>query len=151
MILLDGYLPLIVAEMVFICYSSENNSIAELTNELAKTNSLAYDTTHALKFYEYKIKAFLFHLAMGMKPNKIWQGEYDTSKQFFSKGDHNELITYNIYNTKQFEDYLFHNTKLETKNTANHKSGTIYKDSIDNCFYMKLNLQINLTSKKNKG
>lgn len=150
MILVDSDLCNIIAEVLIMYYLSEKSSVAELVNELSKKNPLEYNVTYIQRFYEYKVRSFLYHLVMGMNSTEIWHGEYDASKQFLIKGNNNEIIIYNIYNRNQFEDYLFHNTRLETGSSTRHKFGTIYKDPIDNCFYMKLNLQIRFTSKKNR-
>lgn len=147
MILVDSYLHIIMSEILLLHYLSDNNLVAELVTKLAKKNPLIYGTRYNQQFYERKVKEFLYHLVMGMNPREIWHGEYDTSKQFLVKGNGNEFITYNIYNRSQFEDYLFYNTRLDTLSSTKQKFGTIYKDSTDNCFYMKLNLQIRFINK----
>lgn len=148
MILVDSYLCNIIAEMLIIYCLNENDTIAELIIELAKKNPLEYNATYAQRLYKYKVRNFLYHLVMGMNATEIWNGEYNSLKQFLIEANNNELVKYNIYNRNQFEDYLFHNTRLETASSTRHKFGTIYKDPSDNCFYMKLNLQIRFTSKK---
>lgn len=148
MILVDSYLCNIIAEMLIIYCLNENDTIAELINVVAKKNPLEYNATYAQRLYKYKVRNFLYHLVMGMNATEIWNGEYNSLKQFLIEANNNELVKYNIYNRNQFEDYLFHNTRLETASSTRHKFGTIYKDPSDNCFYMKLNLQIRFTSKK---
>ena len=142
MFLVDSYLHFIIAEILILHCLNKNNIIAELVKKLAKKNPLLNGKRYNQPFYERKLKEFLYHLIMGMNSNEIWNGKYDASKHFFIKGNNNELITYNIYNRNQFEDYLYQNTRLETASSTRHKFGIIYKDLKDNCFYMKLNLQI---------
>lgn len=147
MILVDSYLHIIMAEILLLHYLNDNNLVAELVTKLAKKNPLIYGTRYNQQFYERKVKEFLYHIVMGMSPCEIWHGEYDTSKQFLIKGNSNEFITYNIYNRSQFEEYLFYNTILDTGSSTKQKFETIYKDPTDNCYYLKLNLQIRLMNK----
>jgi len=55
-------------------------------------------------------------------------------------GEDGEVLSYHIYNKNKFENYLFHNTKLETASSSRHDFGKIYEEK--GKYFIKLNLQI---------
>lgn len=142
LILIDSLLPNILAEIVFLFFTSKYNTVKELTHEIEVKNPLKFDTQFSHSFYKYKIKRFLTDVALGMMPAKVWAGEYDATGGHLIVKENGDVLCYHIYNRNQFEDYLFLNTRLETASSSRHKFGSIYKDEINNSFFIKLNLQI---------
>lgn len=140
LVLIDSWLPHILAEIILLFFTSKLNTVSELTAYIAKNNPLGYDRTSSHKFYEYKIKRFLTDVALGMTPSKVWSGVYDATGGYLVVKENGELICYHTYNLNQFENYLFSNTKLETASSTRHQFGKIYKEADE--LYFKLNLQI---------
>lgn len=133
-------MPNILAEVIKQFFTSNLSTISALTDEIRSKNPLGYDTQFSHTFYEYKIKRFLTDVALGMIPSKVWGGIYDTTGGFLIVKEDGEILCYHIYNRNQFDDYLFHNTKLETASSTRHNFGKILSEGEN--LYFKLNLQI---------
>lgn len=140
LVLIDSLLPNILAELIKQFFTSNLSTLKGLTEEISSKNPLGYDTQFSHSFYEYKIKRFLTDVALGMMPSKVWGGLYDATGGYLIVKEDGDILCYHIYNRNQFEDYLFHNTKLETASSTRHEFGKVYSDNAN--FYFKLNLQI---------
>lgn len=140
LVLIDSLLPNILAEVIKQFFTSNLSTVSEIANEISSKNPLGYDTQFSHSFYEYKIKRFLTDAALGMTPSKVWGGLYDATGGYLIVKEDGEILCYHIYNRNQFEDYLFHNTKLETASSTRHDFGKVLSKG-DN-IYFKLNLQI---------
>ena len=140
LVLIDSLLPNILAEVIKQFFTSNLSTISALTEEISSKNPLGYDTQFSHSFYEYKIKRFLTDVALGMMPSKVWGGLYDATGGYLIIKEDGEILCYHIYNRNQFEDYLFHNSKLETASSSRHDFGKVYSEGVN--LYFKLNLQI---------
>ena len=140
LVLIDSLLPHILAEVIKQFFTSNLSKISALTEEISSKNPLGYDTQFSHSFYEYKIKRFLTDVALGMMPSKVWGGLYDATGGYLIVKEDGEILCYHIYNRNQFEDYLFHNTKLETASSTRHDFGKVFSEGEN--LYFKLNLQI---------
>lgn len=140
LILIDSWLPDILSELIKVYYTSKFNTISDLTDIVRERNPLNYDISFAHTFYEYKIKKFLTEIALGMMPSLVWSGVYDATGGYLIVKEDGEVLCYHIYNKNQFEDYLYHNTRLETASSTRHKFGII-EEEVGQIFF-KLNLQI---------
>lgn len=143
LILIDSLLPNLISELLISFNSSPRSTVKDLTQELLSKNPLAFNTNHSHNFYEYKVKRFLTDVALGMMPATVWDGIYDATGGYLIVKVDGEVVCYHIYNRNQFEDYLFHNTKLETASSTRHNFGSIYRENNELLF--KLNLQIRFT------
>jgi hypothetical protein len=140
LVLIDSLLPNILGEIVKQFYTSNKNTIKELTEIVNEINPLGYDKQFSHSFYEYKIKRFLTDVALGMMPSKVWSGIYDATGGYLVVKESGEILCYHIYNRNQFEEYLFENTKLETASSSRHEFGSLFIDN--DRLQIKLNLQI---------
>ena len=140
LILIDSLLPNILAEITFDFYTSNSSKIIDLVENIENNNPLNFNTVNNHKFYEYKIKKFLTEVALGMMPAKVWNGIYDATGGYLVVKEDGEILSYHIYNKNKFENYLFHNTKLETASSSRHDFGNIYEER--GRYFIKLNLQI---------
>lgn len=138
--LIDSALPKILAEIVYLFFTSGHSKTIDLVAEVSKINPLGFNLETNHPFYSYKIKRLLTDIALGMMPSKVWTGELDATGGYLVVKDDGEILCYHIYNRNEFEDYLLNNTKLETASSTRHDFGTVYKER--NKQYFKLNLQI---------
>ena len=138
--LIDSALPKILAEIVYLFFTSGHSKTIDLVTEISKTNPLSFNLETNHPFYSYKIKRFLTDIALGMMPSKVWTGELDATGGYLVVKEDGEILCYHIYNRNEFEDYLLNNTKLETASSTRHEFGIVYKEG--NKQYFKLNLQI---------
>lgn len=138
--LIDSALPKIVAEIVFLFFTSGYSKTVDLVNEISRINPLNFNLETNHPFYSNKIKRLLTDIALGMMPSKVWTGELDATGGYLVVKDDGEILCYHIYNRNEFEDYLLNHTKLETASSTRHEFGTVYIE--DNQQFIKLNLQI---------
>ena len=140
LILIDSLLPEILAYILIEYYSKAKSKVEDICAQINTINPLKFDVSLNHGYYEYKIKKFLTDIALGMMPAKVWNGDYEATGGYLVVKEDGEVICYHIYNKKEFEDYLYHNTRLETGSTTRHQFGKIYKEG--NKYFIKLNLQI---------
>jgi hypothetical protein len=138
--LIDSALPSILAEIVYLFFTTGYSKMRDLVDELTKRNPIGYDQNLNHPFYKYKVKRFLTDIALGMMPSKVWTGELDATGGYLVVKDDGEVLCYHIYNRNEFEDYLLNNTKLETASSTRHDFGSVYLEN--NKLFFKLNLQI---------
>ena len=139
--LIDSDLPKILAAMLEKFFSSSLSKTTDLVESIAMCNPLEYNLANNHPFYSYKIKRFLTDVALGMMPSKTWTGKLDATGGYLIVKNDGEIRCYHVYNRNDFEDYLLHNTKLETASSARHDFGLIYENKRGEKF-LKLNLQI---------
>lgn len=138
--LIDSALPRIMAEIVYLFYTSTNTKLADLVAGVAIKNPINFDVSEHHPFYLYKVKRLLTDIALGMMPSKVWTGELEATGGYLVVKDNGEILAYHIYNRNDFEDYLFNNTKLDTASTSRHGFGLIYEQN--GAQFFNLNLQI---------
>lgn len=141
LVLIDSFLPNILAEIILDYFSTERKSIKEITEIISKNNPLGYDLTNNHRFYEHKIKCFLTDVALGMMPATVWSGKYDANGGYLVVKEDGDILCYHFYNRNMFEDYLYNNTRLETASSTRNDFGKIEKQK-DGTLLFKLNLQI---------
>src|SRR5699024_626375 len=140
LILIDSFLPEIIAEMLSLFFSTDINKVSDLVNSVSSVNPIGYNLENKHPFYQYKIKKLLTDIALGMTPAKVWEGTLDATGGYLIVKEDGEVLCYHIYNRNQFEDYLFNDTKLETASSKRHGFGVIFEEKGE--LYFKLNLQI---------
>lgn len=140
LLLLDGNLPEICAEMLKAFFSLGITTVKDAVSHLNATNPLKYDLSKGHPFYSYKFKKLLTECALGMLPSKTWDGTADATGGYIIVREDGEVLCYHLFNRNEFENYLLNNTKFETGSTSRHEFGSIYKDN--GKYYLKLNLQV---------
>lgn len=140
LLLLDGNLPKICAEMLKAFFALGITTVKDAVSYLDKTNPLNYDLSKGHPFYRYKFKKLLTECALGMLPSKTWDGTVDATGGYIVVREDGEVLCYHLFNRNEFENYLLNNTKFETGSTSRHGFGSIYKEN--GRYYLKLNLQV---------
>lgn len=140
LLLLDGNLPEICAEMLKAFFSLGITTVKDAISHLNTTNPLKYNLSKGHPFYSYKFKKLLTECALGMLPSKTWDGTADATGGYIIVREDGEVLCYHLFNRNEFENYLLNNTKFETGSTSRHEFGSIYKDN--GKYYLKLNLQV---------
>ena len=138
--LMDDALPDIVSSLLWNYYGYNTAKLDELLHYVSKKNIRAYDTDGIDLLYSTKIKRLLVSTALGMKPSRKWDGQYDANGGYLIVLYSGEIISYHIYDKDDFENYLFHNTKLDTPSTGRYSTGTVFEEGGFN--FMDLGLQI---------
>jgi HpaII-like restriction endonuclease len=158
--MIDSFLPQIIEGLVLEYYRGHGKSLPELTQKVKEINPCHFNKEFGHIFYEYKIKNFLMEKALGLFPGTVWDGQRDATGGYIILKNNGDIVCYHVYNRKDFQEYLFDNTKLETAATKKrqtekqkrekakrtHLYGQIYNEKGNQ--YIKLNLQIRFVSKK---
>jgi hypothetical protein len=133
----------ILADVVLMFYTnaiSSENTIAKFITKIEEKNPIGYNLSINPMMYEMMMKKFLTDYALGMRAAEVWTRDYQATGGYLIVKDDGELICYHFYFTKNFENYLFRNTKLETGKKEKHNFGKIYSENGQQ--KIKLNLQI---------
>jgi type II restriction enzyme len=140
---IDYYFELILSEILLLFYTNDINSentISNFTEKIAQKNTIGYNLNINSSMYELIVKKFLIDYALGMRAAEVWKRNYQATGGYLVVKDDGELICYHFYFAKNFEDYLFNNTRLETPDHGKHDFGRIYNENGQQ--KIKLNLQI---------
>jgi hypothetical protein len=140
LVLIDSLLPQIIGEMLFYSYLKGEMVMNKLVSILEELNPLGFNQEHKHPLYSYKIKRILTELALGMSPKKIWNGQNDRTGGFLMAKESGDILYYDVFNMKDFENYLLNHTRLETDSSLRHGFGEIYEEGGE--MFMKLSMQI---------
>lgn len=121
-------------------YEGKGSTIAETCPFLDQNDTLKVKYDLSENDFEYKIKAFLRAVALGMVPNRTWDGLNAAHGGYLIVKEDGDVVCYHLYNMDAFQNYLFKNTKFETPSTTRHGFGEIYEK--DGGLFINLNLQI---------
>ena len=80
-------------------------------------------------------------VALGMVPGVVWTGRYQANGGYLVVKSDGDVVCYHFYDKNLFEDYLYHNTRLDTPSSTRYGFGVIEKAE-DGTLIFKLNLQI---------
>jgi type II restriction enzyme len=136
----DTILPEIIAELLLAYYADKGPTLAKLLEHLHEGDTKILNFNLDKSDYEFKLKALLHNIALGMVPNTPWDGLLRAHGGYIIVREDGEIVCYHVYNADDFRSYLFKNTKLETPSTDRHEYGTLYEE--EGKVYLKLNLQI---------
>ena len=158
--IIDGELPIILANALLLRYSKSIKSWVDIIKELNIQNPLDYRIEENYSVYEIKIARFLQEVAMGMTPETPWRGFYDADGgQIVVKKD-GDIVCYHIYELNRFRQYLLNATRLEQPATGedennpgheklNPKTGKPVKPFLfgwlypeNGNYFLKINLQV---------
>jgi hypothetical protein len=140
---IDFFFERVLAKVLILYYSgvcAPDNSIKKLVELIAEDNFMEYDLETNPSMYEMTMKRFLTDYALGMRAGEVWRREYEATGGYLVVKEDGELICYNFYFTRNFENYLYNNTKLDTASSSRHQFGEIYNQG--EMQLLKLNLQI---------
>jgi len=139
--LINSSLPLIISDFLYEKFKGKSLSrLTDLIRIVSAKNPVGYELSFGHPFYEYKIKAFLTDVALGMTPSTIWRGTYDATGGIIIVKEDGGIVCYHIYNRNEFQEYLINNTILDTASTSRHEFGKLEELEGKLCF--KLNLQV---------
>ena len=139
---IDLQLPEILAEFLKIYFSSQSIKVADITSILQESNPLKIDN---ISLYKDKITDFLFYSAVGLFPNKDWQGMQDIDGGCLIVENNGDIKSFYIFRKSFlgfFREYLFNKCFLDTASTTRHKFSQLYNENGQ--VKLKLNLQIRI-------
>ena len=153
--MIDGDLPEIMAELLLARYRSGEASLSKNLERVTKRNPLGFNLESGHPFYVYKVKMFLQDVAMGMTPEKVWNGIYDATGGQIIVKESGDVVCYHIYEQNRFLEFLLRATYFEQPATGedhdrpghaeagakkNYFFGRVYEE--EGRHYVKLSLQV---------
>ena len=132
----------ILAEVILLFYENETrgaNTVANFIEKVTERNSIGYDLNVNGSIYQMIMRKFLTDYALGMRAAEVWKRDYQATGGYLIVRNDGELLCYHFYFTKNFEDYLYNNTKLETPDNRLGYGQIYFENDIPK---IKLNLQI---------
>lgn len=133
----DSKMPEIISYMVLYRYLYGLKEVSKVIEKLVEYNPINFSNE---KMYEYKIKKLLCACALGMTPEKKWEGEEDANGGYIVVKEDGSVVCYHIYNRADFEKYLLNETIFETASTTRHNFGSVYFNEGE--FKLRFNLQV---------
>ncbi|NLL95208.1 MAG: HpaII family restriction endonuclease [Thermoplasmatales archaeon] len=140
LMIIDSDLPEIVSKMLLIFYSGKGTDVTKICKIITEENPFGFDFSKKQPYYNLKIKKLLSSVATGMVPGTPWMGEEEANGGYLAVKEDGAIVCYNLYDRKDFEEYLFKNTKLDSPSTTRYDYGYVYKE--DGRYMLKLCLQI---------
>ncbi len=133
----DSKMPNIIEEILLVVYKTGIKQLSKAVNYVQKQNLLGYSNPN---MYSYKIKKLLCACALGMTPEKHWEGAEDANGGYIVVKKDGSVVCYHIYNRTDFEQYLYDYTCFDTPSTNRYDYMSVYKENEK--YKLKLNLQI---------
>lgn len=133
----DSRMPEIVSNLLLIAYKNGVKKLPKAVELLKRENPLGYSNPN---MYEYKVKKLLCACALGMTPEKHWEGAEDANGGYIVVKNDGHVLCYHIYNRTDFEQYLYDYTCFDTPSTTRYDYMSLYEE--DGVYKLKLNLQI---------
>ena len=143
---IDYNFPKLLSEILIMYYKNDitsENTIEKYTEKITAKNEFKYDLNLNPEIYKMIVKRFLVEYALGMRAAQIWKRDYQADGGYLIVREDGEVICYHFYFVKNFENYLFQNTKLETPDKNRFHMTEIYEEN--GVQKLKLNLQIRFT------
>ena len=134
---IDTSMGKILSFMVLYSYKYNLHYIPDIVEKIKNDNPLSFSN---LKMYEYKIKKALCAFALGMTPEKPWEGQEDANGGYIIVKNDGSVVCYHIYNRPDFEQYLYEYSYIERPSTSRYNYIDIYTNN--NKYFINLNLQI---------
>ena len=139
LIIIDSFMPEIIAECIAEHFISGSNNLSELTDGVINRNPLGIRRNPEL-YYMTKIKSLLVDVALGMTPAKVWNRRYDANGGYLVVRNDGEVLCYHFYDRNQIEDYLYQNTRFDYPSRERYHYGSLFREG--NAIFIKLNFQI---------
>lgn len=115
---IDTMMPELLNYMVLYSYLFQLISVRDVVEKLKEENPLEYTNT---EMYVYKVKKFLAASALGLTPEKVWEGREDANGGYITVTKSGDVVCFYLYNRKEFEQYLFDYTYFERPSTSPDK------------------------------
>lgn len=123
--MIDYRLPEILGKLFMYSYFVKGKSIPKVVEYFCEKES------EDIKLIEYKIKDLLVAVALGMEPNKAWDGMEDANGGYIVVKDTGEVLCYHIYDRNKLREYLYRSTKFDSPSSSRTRSGLLVeKDGI---------------------
>ena len=141
---IDLRMPEIIAESLKVYFSSKKKKVSEIAGILQSENPLRLDNPN---LYSFKLSELLFHTALGLFPNKIWNGTQDVNGGCIIVKKDGTIMCFYTFRKEFIEfykKYLFDNCYFDTPSLSRHGCGILKQDSKN--YFIELPLQIRIVA-----
>ena len=133
----DSRMPEIMSHILLISYDRGLKNLKDVVAVLKQQNPLGFSNVN---MYEYKVKKLLCACALGMTPERSWEGQEDATGGYIVVKRDGSVVCYHVYNRTDFEQYLFEYTYFDKPSTSRHQYMSVYEENGE--YRIKLNLQV---------
>jgi hypothetical protein len=134
---IDSRMPEIMSHILLISYDRGLKNLKDVVAVLKQQNPLGFSNVN---MYEYKVKKLLCACALGMTPERSWEGQEDATGGYIVVKRDGSVVCYHVYNRTDFEQYLFEYTYFDKPSTSRHQYMSVYEENGE--YRIKLNLQV---------
>lgn len=142
---IDTLFPEFLAHMLLAYFQSKGPNVTTLIDDLAANSSLVEKYNLTRGDLAFKFKSLLINIALGLKPDTIWDGLERAHGGFLIVKMHGEVVCYMAVHRDRLLQYLFDNTQFDTPSTKpgkNSATGYGFLFEQDDSLFLDLQLQI---------
>lgn len=134
--LIDYNLPEILSCLLIVYFTTSGKSnLPSLVKQIIPL--LSFSTS--IEEVEHKIKAFIYAIALGMHPAKLWDGRSINGGCIIAKNS-GDLVCFTLFDQDAFKEYLYNNIKFDSPSSTRHHYGMLYMKN--NRLFINLNIQL---------
>lgn len=128
LLLIDDGMNDIISNLLWNAYSNRSLRIKDAIKTVIAKNPRNYDSDCNLElFYKQKVIRLMVAASMGLTGSKEWTENYESDGGFIVVLKSGDVISFHFYDRKDFEEYLFNYSRIETGSTSRHDFGTLYE------------------------
>ncbi len=137
LIFIDSSLPELLSYLLLYGFINNCSSIKLLSEKITELNPLNIQSIELVDiFYKYKIKQFLNHLSLGLKPDTVWNDDTDIYKNYPVIKYSSNLMYYGE-DINLFKESVFNLAHLDLTNISK-------LSSLDKKTKLSLNLRVKI-------
>ena len=128
LMLIDDAMNDIASSLLWNAYSNKSLKIEHAIKKVIADNPRSYATSCNTEIlYKQKFIRFMVAASMGLTGTKEWLEDYESDGGFIVVLTTGDVISFHFYDRKDFEEYLFNYSTIETASTSRHDFGHVYK------------------------
>ena len=128
LLLIDDGMNDIISNLLWNAYSNRSLRIKDAIKTVIARNPRNYGSDCNLElFYKQKVIRLMVAASMGLTGSKEWTENYESDGGFIVVLKSGDVISFHFYDRKDFEEYLFNYSRIETGSTSKHDFGTLYE------------------------
>lgn len=142
---IDTLFPEFLAHMLLAYFQSKGPNVSTLIDDLSENCELVARFNLSREDLAFKFKSLLINIALGLKPDSLWDGLEKAHGGFLIVKTHGEVVCYMAVHRDRLLKYLFDNTKFDTPSTKpgkNSASGYGFLFENEGSIFLDLQLQI---------
>lgn len=142
LLLIDDGMNNIISNLLWNAYSNRSLRIKDAIKTVIARNPRNYGSDCNLElFYKQKVIRLMVAASMGLTGSKEWTENYESDGGFIVVLKSGDVISFHFYDRKDFEEYLFNYSRIETGSTSRHDFGTLYECELGHALNLCMTLR----------